>query len=99
MTRISLIQIDGYLNVGRYISDILHSVIVPYRRGVPNTFYQQDNTRPHVACHVLTFLDTQGIRLLPWFPDLSPIENNWLWIEERLTHHLSPANTVDEVRH
>ncbi|GFW37152.1 hypothetical protein TNCV_5020501 [Trichonephila clavipes] len=42
-------------------------VVVLYRRGLTNALYQQDNARPHVACRVLIFLYTQGIRLLPWY--------------------------------
>lgn len=101
-TRTSLVRIDGTLNADRYISDILRPVVVPYLRGLPNAIFQQDNARPHVARRVLTFLDTQGIRLLPWparSPDLSPIENIWSWVAERLARHPSPANTVDEVWH
>ncbi|GFV67980.1 hypothetical protein TNCV_1872621 [Trichonephila clavipes] len=42
------------------------------------------------------------IRLLPqpsWFPDLSPIENIWSWIAEKLIRHLSPTYTVHEEGH
>ncbi|GFX01481.1 hypothetical protein TNCV_1864551 [Trichonephila clavipes] len=69
-------------------------------RPITNTLYQQDNARPHVTSRFLTFLDTQGIRLLSWqawFTDLSPIEKFWSWVAERLTCHPSPDNTVEEV--
>ncbi|XP_055944568.1 uncharacterized protein LOC129975532 [Argiope bruennichi] len=85
MTRASLVRIDGKLKAGRYIFDILCPVVLPYLRGLPNTLFQQDNARPDVALRVWTFLD------------LSPIENIWSWVAERLAHHPSPTTTVDEV--
>ncbi|GFU65602.1 hypothetical protein TNCV_635251 [Trichonephila clavipes] len=49
---------------------------------------------------VFTFLDAQGIRLLPWqFPGLSPIKNIWSSFAERLSRHSFPANTAEEVFH
>ncbi|GFY17843.1 hypothetical protein TNCV_1075781 [Trichonephila clavipes] len=59
---------------------------------------QRDN-----ASRFLTFLDTQGIRLLPWTTrseDLSLIENIWFWVIERQSLHPFPANSfVNEVLH
>ncbi|GFW88630.1 mariner transposase [Trichonephila clavipes] len=43
----SLFGIDDHLNADWYIYDMLHPVAVPYLRGLPNTIFQQDNTRPH----------------------------------------------------
>ncbi|GFU63165.1 probable low-specificity L-threonine aldolase 1 [Trichonephila clavipes] len=37
-------------------------MVMPYRRGLPNVLYQQDNTRPHVARHVLTIIDAQELQ-------------------------------------
>ena len=67
-----------------------------------NVIFQQDNARAHVARCVLVLLDTHCNRLLPWpawSPDVSPIENIWLWNAERLGNHPSSANTVDEEWH
>ena len=99
-TSTSLILINDNLNTDWDISDILCHVVVLYLRGLSNVTFQQDNARPHVARHVLIFLNTQGIRLLPWpaqSPDLLQIENIWSWVAERLAHHRSPINTVDNV--
>ncbi|GFX76302.1 hypothetical protein TNCV_592651 [Trichonephila clavipes] len=92
----------GWTVVRRYISGILYPVIVSYLQGLTNARFQQDNTGSHVARHVLTFLDTQGIRLSPCPSrslDLPPIVNIFSWIAKRLAHHRSLADTVDDVWH
>lgn len=101
-SRSPLVRITGTLNSNRYISDVLRPVALPYLRGLPNALFQQDNARPHVARTVLNFLDTEQVRLLPWparSPDLSPIENVWSMVAERLARHHSPSTTVDELWH
>ena len=65
-TRAFLVRIDSNLNADRYISNILGPVVMPYLRGLPNVLFQQDNARPHAARRVLTFLNTQDVRWLPW---------------------------------
>lgn len=57
----SLLQINGNLNADWYISDTLCLVVVPFFQDLLNAIFQQDNARSHVACHVLTLLDTQNI--------------------------------------
>ena len=35
----------------------------------------------------MEFIEASGIKLLPWMPkgcDISPIENVWAWIEDRM---------------
>ncbi|GFW84210.1 hypothetical protein TNCV_4878731 [Trichonephila clavipes] len=61
-----------------------------------------NNAKPHVARHVLTFLDAQGIRLLPlsaWSLNLSPFEISVLGLMTTVSLHHSPDYTVDEVGH
>ena len=77
-------------------------MVMSYIRSRLNATFQQDNARPYVARIYMSFLCTQGILLLCRLvrsPDLSPIENIWPWIAERLARHSSPANMVDEVWH
>ncbi|PRD35191.1 UNVERIFIED_CONTAM: hypothetical protein NCL1_12296 [Trichonephila clavipes] len=79
-TRTSLVRVDGKLNANLYISDILCPVIGPYRRGLSNALYQQDNARPYVArlncnlhLHVYQIrhpLKTSGLRLLRDWPTI-----------------------------
>ncbi|GFV36737.1 transposable element Tcb1 transposase [Trichonephila clavipes] len=49
--------------------------------------FQQDNARPPVARIIQRFFVNQQIELLPWLacsPDLSPIENMWSMVAQRL---------------
>ena len=59
-----LVRMDGNFNEGWYISGSLHLVIVFYLRSLINVIFLHDNESPHINHSVLTFLDTQGIRLL-----------------------------------
>ncbi|GFX11434.1 uncharacterized protein TNCV_2804951 [Trichonephila clavipes] len=56
--------------------------------GLATTIFQQDNARSHVAHIVQRFFVNHQIELLPWLarsPDLSPIEDMWLMVAQRLT--------------
>ncbi|GFX70661.1 putative inorganic phosphate cotransporter [Trichonephila clavipes] len=59
-----------------------------------------DNARPHVARIVQRFFVNHQIELLPWparSPDLSPIENMWSIVVQRLTQITAPAATPDQL--
>lgn len=69
----TLVRIDYNVDKDQYVSDILGPKVKSCLRGKLNAIFQQDNAKPYVACRILTILDTQGIRLLPWLersPDL-----------------------------
>ena len=77
-THTSLKRFDSNLNANRNMSDILRQVVVSYLTRQPHTILQKYNAGTRVAHHVLTFLSTQAIQLLPWHAesaDLSLIEN------------------------
>ena len=79
MSRSPLVHIDGTLNIDHYIS--------------AGTVFQQDNLILEFASIVHTFLDAENVWLLPLlacFPDLSPIENLWSVVDERLPCHHIP---------
>ncbi|GFV28721.1 transposable element Tcb1 transposase [Trichonephila clavipes] len=62
--------------------------------------FQQYNARPHVARIVQRFFVNHEIELLPWparSPDLSPTENMWSLVAQRLTQITPPAATPDHL--
>ncbi|GFW26425.1 hypothetical protein TNCV_383871 [Trichonephila clavipes] len=61
---IPLDRTDSTLNNARYISLVLRLLSLPFIRALRNPTFQQDNTRPHVAGIVRTYLDTKNVRLL-----------------------------------
>ncbi|GFV56767.1 transposable element Tc1 transposase [Trichonephila clavipes] len=84
----------------RYISEVLEPVVLLYLQGLAIAIFQQDNARPHVACIVQRFFVNHQIELLPCpacSPDLSPIENMWSMVAQRLTQITPPAATPDQV--
>ncbi|GFW02036.1 transposable element Tcb1 transposase [Trichonephila clavipes] len=99
-SRTPLVRIAGTLNNQRYISEVLEPVVLPYLQGLATAIFQQDNARPHVACIVQRFFVYHKIELLPLparSPDLSPIENMWSMVAQRLTHITPPAATPDQL--
>ncbi|GFT70853.1 transposable element Tcb1 transposase [Trichonephila clavipes] len=91
-SRTPLVRIAGTLNSQRYISEMLK----PYLQGI----FQQDNTRPHVARIVRRLFVNHQIELLRWparSPDLSPIENMWSMVAQRLTQTTPPVATPDQL--
>ncbi|GFW31546.1 transposable element Tcb1 transposase [Trichonephila clavipes] len=62
--------------------------------------FQQDTVRPHVARSDQRFFGNHQIELLPWparSPDISPIENMWSMVAQRLIQITSPAATPDQI--
>ncbi|GFW22414.1 transposable element Tcb1 transposase [Trichonephila clavipes] len=99
-SRTPLIRIAGTLNSQRYISEVLEPIVLPYLQGLAIAIFQQDNARPHVARIVQRFFVNHQIELLPCLarsPDLSPIENMWSMVAERLTQITPPAATPDQL--
>ncbi|GFX95097.1 transposable element Tcb1 transposase [Trichonephila clavipes] len=95
-SRTPLVRIAGTLNSQRYISEVLEPIVLPYLQGLATAIFQQDNARSHVAYIVHMFFVNHQIELLPWparSPDLSPIENMWSMVAQRLTQISPPAAT------
>ncbi|GFU47894.1 transposable element Tcb1 transposase [Trichonephila clavipes] len=68
------------------ISEMLELLILPYIQPLPSAVFQQDNARPHVERNIEKSFSHQ-IELLPWLaccPYLSPIENEWSMLAQRL---------------
>ncbi|GFX11006.1 transposable element Tcb1 transposase [Trichonephila clavipes] len=77
---------------------VLETVVLPCLQGLATDIFQQDNARPHVSRIVQKFFINHQIELLPWparSPDLSPIENMWSMVAQRLTQITPPAVTAD----
>ncbi|GFX68645.1 transposable element Tcb1 transposase [Trichonephila clavipes] len=99
-SRTPLVRIARTLNSQRYISEVLESIVLPYLQGSATSIFQQTNARPHVARIVQSFFINHQIELLPWparSPDLSPIENMWSMVVQRLTQIIPPAATPDQL--
>ncbi|GFT79097.1 transposable element Tcb1 transposase [Trichonephila clavipes] len=94
--RTSLVRIAGTLKSQRYISEVLEPVILLYIQRLPSALFQQDYARPHGACNIQECIFTIQIELLPCpacSSDLSPIENMWSKLAQRMTQNISPAAT------
>ncbi|GFS63643.1 transposable element Tcb1 transposase [Trichonephila clavipes] len=96
----SLVRIAGTLNNQRYISEVLEPVVLPNLQRLATAIFQQDNARSHVARVVQRFFVNHQIELLPWpahSPGLSPIENMWSMVAQRLIQITPPAATPDQL--
>ncbi|UYV63266.1 hypothetical protein LAZ67_2003581 [Cordylochernes scorpioides] len=96
--RSPLVRIAATLNSQRYISEVLKPVVLPYLQSLPTAIFQQDNSRPHMTRIVQRF--NRQIKLLPWparSPDLSPIENMWSMVAEKLTQITSSTAKLDQI--
>ncbi|GFU50847.1 transposable element Tcb1 transposase [Trichonephila clavipes] len=68
--------------------------------GLATAIFEQDNARLHVARIVQMFFVNHQSELLPWparSPDLSPIENMWSMVAQRLTQITPPAATPEQL--
>ncbi|GFU81076.1 transposable element Tcb1 transposase [Trichonephila clavipes] len=95
-----LVRIAGTLNSQRYISEVLEPVVLPFLQRLATAIFQQDNARPHMTRIVQRFFVIHQTELLPWparFPDLSPIENMWSMVAQRLIQITPPATTPDQL--
>ncbi|GFT75442.1 transposable element Tcb1 transposase [Trichonephila clavipes] len=68
--------------------------------GLATAIFQQDNARPHVTHTAQRIFFNHQIELLPWrarSPVLSPIENMWSIVAQRLTQITPPDATPDQL--
>ncbi|GFT84705.1 transposable element Tcb1 transposase [Trichonephila clavipes] len=99
---------DGRIRVWRHRRERMlnscvmhhHTSPAPGIMGLATAIFQQENARPHVARIVQRFFFNHQIELFPWpahSPDLSPIENMWRIVAQRLTQITPPAATPDQL--
>ncbi|GFW51693.1 transposable element Tcb1 transposase [Trichonephila clavipes] len=99
-SRTPLERITGTLNSQHYISEVLEPVVLPYLQGLATAIFQQDNARPHMRRIVQSYFVNHQIELLPWpvcSPDLSPKENMWSMVAQRLTRITPTGTTPDQL--
>ncbi len=78
----SLHVLEGAMNAERYIK-VLEQHMLPSRWRV----FHQDNAKPHIAAITTAWLRSRRVRVLNWpaySPDLSPIENIWYIIKQKI---------------
>ncbi len=78
----SLHVLEGTMNAERYIK-VLEQHMLTSRR----CLFQQDNAKPHTAAIATAWLRSRRVRVLNWpacSPDLSPIENIWHIIKQKI---------------
>ncbi len=85
----SLHVLESTMNAERYIK-VLEQHMLPSRQrlfqGRPCVF-QQDNAKPHTTAITTAWLRSRRVRVLNWpacSPDLSPIENIWRIIKQKI---------------
>ncbi|GFS72595.1 transposable element Tcb1 transposase [Trichonephila clavipes] len=99
-SRIHLVCIAGTLNSQRYTSEVLEPVVLSYLQGLATAIFEQDNVRPHMTRNFQGFFVNHQIEFVPWLarsPDLSPIENMWSMVAQRLTQITPPVATPDQL--
>ncbi|GFX21947.1 transposable element Tcb1 transposase [Trichonephila clavipes] len=107
-SRICLQHHDGRIRVWRHRGErMLNNCVMhhptgpaPGIMGLVTAIFQQDNARPHMERIVQRFFVNHQIELLLWptrSPDLSPIENMWSMVAQRLTQITPPAATPDQL--
>ncbi|GFV37695.1 transposable element Tcb1 transposase [Trichonephila clavipes] len=107
-SRICLQHHDGRIRVWRHRGERMlsscvmrhHTGPAPGIMGLATAIFQQDDARPLVARIVQRFFVNHQIQWLPrpaCSPELSPIENMWSMVAQRLTQIIHPAATGDQL--
>jgi len=66
----------------------------------PSFLFQQDNASAHVCRHTTAFFENREISVFPWppqSPDLSPIEDIWGIVSEKVYKHGKTYQTKDDL--
>ncbi|GFX74567.1 transposable element Tcb1 transposase [Trichonephila clavipes] len=98
--RTPLERIAGTLNSQRYISEVWEPVVLPYLQGLDPAIFQKDNACTHVTRIAQRLFINHQIEMLSWparSPNLSPIENMWSMVAQRLTQITPPDATPDQL--
>lgn len=85
----NLVQIDGKMNVNKYIDILLHNLKSSARKiGSPKDWiFQQDNDPKHKAHKTMSYFRQSRVKLMDWppqSPDLNPMENLWSILDQKM---------------
>ena len=99
--RTELVIIEGNLTGARYRDEILQHYVVPFLQQHPEvTTFQHDNARPHTARICTEFLRQNNVQVMEWpakSADLSPIENVWGLLKDKVDKMDNPPTTIPEL--
>jgi transposase len=99
--RTALVIVEGNLNGMRYRDEILRGHVIPFLQQHPEvTTFQHDNARPHTARICTQYLEENHVNIMQWpakSPDLSPIENLWGRLKDRVGQLDNPPTTILEL--
>lgn len=95
-----IVAIAGTMRQANYLSTLQEHLFPQIAQwyGTRPCVFQQDNAPCHKARKVAEFLEKQRFSVLEWppySPDLSPIENLWAIVKQKV--HLQPVKTKEEL--
>ena len=98
--RTNLIIFDGNCIAHHYINQVIRTILPPFFQHQPRLLFQQDNARQHTALVVQQFVAANKVNAMPWpacSSDLSPIEQLWDHLGQRIGRRRNPPNNRDQL--
>ncbi|GBO00182.1 Transposable element Tc1 transposase [Araneus ventricosus] len=92
----------GSVTAVRYGDEILHPLVRPFIAAMgTDTIFMNDNSRPHRARLVRSYLESETIPQMAWpakSPDLNPIEHVWDMLRRRIAGRSAPPGPLHELQ-
>ncbi len=91
----------GRLNADKYKQILIHEGIPCYKKnsGMYGRFFQQDNAPCHKANKILNYFESKNVNVISWppySPDISPIENIWGIIKNKISTFENEIMNIEE---